>query len=112
MTNSEEVVIVWTTIPIKMNGSSFARALVEGGVAACVNVFQPSESTYRWAGETLVDNEQTVMIKTTRDCVTSLERTFLELHEYDVPEVLVTTVLDGYAPYLDWVKREVREIQS
>ena len=111
MTNSEEVVIVWTTIPLTMNGGSFARLLVEGG-AAFVHVFQPSESTYRWAGETTVEKEHTVMIKTTRGAVRSLEQTILELHEYDVPEFLVTNVLDGYAPYLDWVKRESGEQQS
>lgn len=112
MTNSEEVVIAWTTIPTTMDGSGFARALVDGGVAACVNVFQQSQSTYRWTGETIVDDEHSVMIKTTRGCVKSLERRILELHEYDVPELLVINVLDGYSPYLDWVKHEAREAQS
>jgi len=112
MTNSEEVVIVWTTIPLAMEKGPFARALVDGGGAACVHVFQPSESTYRWSGETTVDKEHTVMIKTTRGSVDSLEQRILELHEYDVPEFLVTNVSDGYAPYLDWVKRETRVLQS
>ena len=52
------------------------------------------------------------MIKTTRDCVTALERTILELHEYDVPELLVTNVLDGYPPYLKWVSRQACEAKS
>jgi len=112
MTNSEEVVIVWTTIPLTMDGRSFARVLVDGGAAACVHVFQSSESTYSWAGETTVDREHTVMIKTKRGSVDSLEQRILELHEYDVPEFLVTNVSDGYAPYLDWVKRETGGQQS
>ena len=111
MTNSEEVVIVWTTIPTTMDRTLFARALVDGGLAACVNVFQPSESTYRWTGETTVDKEHAVMIKTTRNSVKSLERRILELHDYDVPEFLVINVVDGYGPYLDWVKRETRKAQ-
>ena len=112
MTNSEEVVIVWTTIPTTMDASSFARELVEGGLAACVNVFQESQSTYRWTGETIVDDEKVIMIKTTRHRVRSLERTILKLHEYDVPELLVTNVLDGYPPYLKWVSRQGCEAKS
>jgi len=29
------------------------------------------------------------------------------LHRYDVPEMLVLPVVEGYAPYLDWVRSEV-----
>ena len=80
-------------------------------MAACVNVFQASESTYRWTGETTVDKEHPVMIKTTRNSAKALERRILELHDYDVPEFLVINVVDGYGPYLDWVKRETRKAQ-
>ena len=109
MSNSEEVVIAWTTIPTTMDGNTFARQLVDDRLAACVSIFQRVHSTYRWDATTTVNEEQAVMIKTTRMCVRALERRILELHDYDVPEVVVTAVSDGYGPYLDWVRCEVSQ---
>ena len=109
MSNSEEVVIAWTTIPTTMDGNTFARQLVDDRLAACVSIFQKVHSTYRWDATTTVNEEQAVMIKTTRMCVRALERRILELHDYDVPEVVVTAVSDGYGPYLDWVRCEVSQ---
>ena len=107
MSNSEEVVIAWTTIPTTMDGNKFARQLVEDRLAACVSIFQKVQSTYRWDTTTAVNEEHAVMIKTTAMCVRPLERRILELHDYDVPEFVVTAVSDGYGPYLEWVKGEI-----
>lgn len=110
MSNSEEVLIAWTTIPTSMDGSAFARTLVEDGLAACVSLYPKGYSTYTWTGKTVVEAESAVMIKTTRLRVDSLEHRILELHDHDVPEFIVTNVTDGYPPYLDWVRRAVNEV--
>ena len=109
MSNSEEVVIAWTTIPIEMDASEVARELVNARLAACVSVVQKVHSTYRWEGKIEANEEQALMIKTTRMCVRSLERRILTLHNYELPEFVVTTASDGYGPYLDWVRHEASE---
>ena len=109
MSNSEEVVIAWTTIPTEMDASEVARELVNARLAACVSVVQGVHSTYRWESKIEANEEQALMIKTTRMCVRSLERRILTLHNYEVPEFVVTAVSDGYGPYLDWVRHETSE---
>jgi len=109
MSNSEEVVIAWTTIPTEMDVSELARDLVNARMAACVSVIQKVHSTYRWEGKIEANEEHLLMIKTTRMCVRSLECRILALHNYEVPEFVITVASDGYGPYLDWVRLETSE---
>ncbi len=100
----EAVVMVWTTLPGSSAPSSFARALVTEGLAACVTAQEGLTSVFRWQGAVEEAVEHQLTIKTTAARVDALERRIAELHPYDVPEFLVSPVLSGSAAYLDWVR--------
>ena len=112
MSNSEEVIIAWTTIPMEMDASQVARELVNARLAACVSVIPKVHATYRWEGKIEANEEQLLMIKTTRKSVRSLERRILALHNYEIPEFVITVVSDGYGPYLDWVRYAAADSQG
>ena len=100
-----DVVIVLTTFPADPNGAQvFARALVEDGLAACVNVHQPMTSIYRWEGKVEDALEHQLTIKTTPARVAALIARIEELHPYDVPEILVLPIADGGTAYVQWVR--------
>lgn len=80
-----------------------ARALIERRLAACVNALPGVVSTYRWKGEVCVEGETTLLIKTRSDRLEELTEVLVELHPYDVPEVIALPILEGHQPYLDWV---------
>jgi periplasmic divalent cation tolerance protein len=44
-----------------------------------------------------------VVIKTTRERVTTLRERLRELHSYELPEFVVLSVEDGSDEYLKWV---------
>ena len=100
---SHDYVIVLTTLPADADGAAFARELVEARLAACVNLSAPMESIYRWEGTVEVETERQLVIKTSRDRVAALWDRVRELHPYDMPEFLVTPVVDGNDAYLQWV---------
>lgn len=109
-----DIVIVLTTIPDRPldNGASsepvgdvLARALVEEGLAACVNVLPSMISTYRWKGAIERDVERQVVIKTTRDRVPAIQARLGELHPYALPEFLVVSIAGGGEAYLNWIRR-------
>ena len=100
---SHDYVIVLTTLPADADGAAFARELVEARLAACVNVSAPMESVYRWEGTVEVEAERQLVIKTSRERVAALWDRVRELHPYDMPEFLVTPVVDGNDAYLQWV---------
>ncbi len=87
-----------------------ARALVERRLCACVNVVPGVTSVYRWKGELEVDAESTLLLKTRASLVGALTTAILELHPYEVPEV-VALPIDGSAgnpAYLAWVLAETQ----
>jgi periplasmic divalent cation tolerance protein len=96
-------VIVLSTFPADQDASLLARTLVEERLAACVNVLPPMTSIYRWEGAVEQAAEHQLVMKTTAAKVEALKARIAELHPYDVPEVLVLSVSDGAASYLQWV---------
>ena len=82
---------------------SLAKGLVEGRLAACVNVVPGVVSHYRWKGRLLRDKEALLVAKTTAAKLPSLKRWIAAHHPYAVPEVLALKVDDGSKPYLKWL---------
>jgi len=82
-----------------------ARALVEGRLAACVNVIPSLTSVYLWKGETCEDGESLLLIKTTDETIDVLTERIVELHPYEVPEVISLPVSssEGHSAYLKWL---------
>lgn len=84
-----------------------ASALVEQRLAACVSCL-PARSTYRWQGEVTADDEVLLIIKTVQHRYPALEQSLLELHPYELPEILAVPVSAGLPDYLAWVAESTR----
>ena len=80
-----------------------AGLVVEGGLAACVNVLPSVQSIYRWEGKLENEEESLLIIKTTTTGFPALCDTLAEAHPYDVPEIILLDVADGLPAYLGWV---------
>ena len=100
---SAEYVVVLTTFPSDADGESFARALVDERLAACVNLLAPMESVYRWEGKVETETERQVIVKTSKERLAALWDRVRELHPYEVPEFLVLPIADGNEAYLRWI---------
>jgi periplasmic divalent cation tolerance protein len=108
MHEPSSVVIVLTTFPADQDPRPLARALVEERLAACVNVLPPMRSVYWWEGRVEEASEHQLAMKTTRERVEALKLRLVDLHPYDVPELLVLPIVDGAEPYLNWLTESVR----
>ena len=104
-----EVVLAVATHPDLEGARELARALVEQRLAACVQVLPGLHSTYRWEGAVETAEEVRLELKTTRDRLGLLRGRFVELHPYDVPELVVLDVRDGLPAYLRWVTDSCRD---
>jgi periplasmic divalent cation tolerance protein len=100
---THEHVVVLTTLPGDADAAGFARALVEGRLAACVNLLPLMESIYRWEGNIEKEPERQIVIKTTRLRLVALWERVRDLHPYDVPEFIVLPIVDGNDAYLRWI---------
>ncbi len=99
----EGVCVVLMTAPAG-DAESLGRHLVEEGLAACATLLPGAVSIYRWEGAIERQEECQLILKATAARVPELLERAVELHPYDVPELLVLPVVAGLPGYLDWVR--------
>ena len=92
------------TAPDAAQAERLARALVEEGLAACVNIVPGVRSIFRWQGKVCVDAEVLCLVKTRPALFERARQRILDLHPYQVPEVLAFAVEDGSPAYLTWLR--------
>jgi periplasmic divalent cation tolerance protein len=86
---------------------AIAQALVQEKLAACVSLM-PIQSVYRWQDQIQTEPEWQLLIKTTRHSFEALQARVLELHSYEVPEILAIPIEAGSALYLSWMGANVK----
>ncbi len=97
-------IVVVTTVGTEEQANLISSELVCRRHAACVNVIPGLRSVYRWQGKICRDTEFLLIIKTTESEYTAVERTLLELHGYDLPEILSFKVVRGEQRFLEWIQ--------
>jgi periplasmic divalent cation tolerance protein len=102
------VIVVFSTFPSAEKAAEVARTLVSEQLAACANLVGPVRSIYRWKGEISDDSEVLAIVKTTRERLEAMTARLVELHPYELAEVIALPVEGGHAPYLAWVAGETR----
>jgi periplasmic divalent cation tolerance protein len=99
---------VVTTVDKKEDAAAIAKQLVDEGLAACVQVAGPVESTYRWKGTVETAQEWQCFIKTELRYWDAVQRRIRELHPYELPEIVATPIQHGSREYLDWLTKQLR----
>lgn len=99
-----DALLVLSTCPDADSGQRLARSLVEGHLAACVNLVGPVTSVYRWRDAIETTGEILLVIKTTADRYPALEQGLRAAHPYEVPEIVAVPVQQGLNDYLEWVR--------
>lgn len=100
----DTVLLCYCSCPDAASAQTIAEALVRERLAACVNRLPGIHSIYRWQGAVTTDNEELLLIKTMAIRFEALRARLLELHPYELPELIAVPVERGHAAYLDWVR--------
>jgi len=103
-----DALLVFTTLPTADKAAEIAKLLVDEKLVACANLLPAVRSIYRWQGKMHDENEVLVLLKTRAEQLERLKLRLLEVHPYEVPEVLAVPVESGYQPYLDWLAGETK----
>jgi periplasmic divalent cation tolerance protein len=95
--------VAWTTVARKSDAEGLATAVVEQGLAACVQIEGPILSFYRWNGQLERSEEYRLSLKCGVDQLAALERYVLAHHPYETPEWIVVRADGVGEKYLSWV---------
>ncbi len=96
-------IVVLSTCATEEEAGRIARLLVDGRLAACVNVVPGLRSYYRWKGAVENSDEFLLVIKSARGLFGALSSALEKAHSYEVPEVIALPIVDGSAGYLGWL---------
>ncbi len=98
---------VSTTTEKIQDAERISQTLVQKRLAACVQIIGPVKSTYWWKQEVEYGEEWLCLVKTKKRLVKEVEEAVFSLHPYDVPEFVVTPILTGSSPYMNWLNSEL-----
>lgn len=101
-------VLITTTTGDHSVAEQIAADLVDRRLVACAQIGGPIRSVYRWQGTVEFTEEIVLQLKTTAAQVEAVKQAIAQLHPYDVPEVIVTPIIDGSAEYLKWLDDQTR----
>lgn len=100
------VTFLYATAPNDSDACRLARALVESGCAACVNIIPGMKSVYRWEGRIEEAAEVVMIIKTTTARAAQAHDIILDLHPYDNPAIAAISIdeANSSAGFCDWIR--------
>jgi len=96
-------IVIQTTCSSKDEAKKIAKVLVESKLAACIQIL-PMQSMYIWEGKLCCENEILLNIKTKKANFLKIKSKILELHSYDVPEIIELDISNISEDYLNFIK--------
>jgi len=105
----DEAILVLTHMPDRASARTLARALVEGRLAACVNIGTQVDSLYHWRGQIETAKEVPLAIKTRASRYNAIEAAIRARHPYELPEIVAVPISAALTEYLAWINAETAE---
>ena len=104
---STDLQIALCTVPDEKTAGQIADALVSEKLAACINIVPSIMSVYHWDDAIEHDQELLLLIKTSVSVWPLLEARILELHPYELPEIIAVPIHTGQTDYIKWIKNSL-----
>lgn len=101
-------------IVIKTSGNKYetlrdiAEKILKIKLAACVNLISNVDSIYEWRGEVVREKEIIMLIKTTKNNEPEVYNTIINMHNYEIPEILTFNTHNVGKDYADWLIKVVK----
>ena len=104
----DRAVFVYTTYPSVVEAETAGKTLVEGRLAACVNILPGMVSHYWWQGVIERGEEVVMIIKTRAGLADRVCAAVKESHSYTTPAIMVLPVERIDPGYLGWLMAETQ----
>ena len=104
--NPDNYHIILNTCPDMDVAKKLATLLVQGKMAACINIIPGLTSIYEWEGKLETGTECLLVIKSTKERYPELEKMIHDNHPYELPEIITVPVTGGLSNYLGWVGQQ------
>ena len=101
------VVSVYVLFASSEEAERIGRIVVEERLAACINIFGPVRSIYRWDSAIESAEEVAAILKASDAEADALITRIAGLHSYEVPCIATWPIDKVLGAYADWVETSV-----
>lgn len=106
MAENDKPVLVYSTFPSPAEAERVGAALVDRGLAACVNILPGMTAIYVWEGKRQRESEAVMLIKTRAALADMVVAEARKLHPYTNPALVVLPIDGGSADFLRWITEQ------
>lgn len=103
-----DIVTVYAVFGSQDEAAEIGRAMIEAGLAACVNILPGCRSIFEWDGAISEETEVPALFKTAADTADALIAAIAERHSYDVPAICMWEIGAAFEGYAQWVADRTR----
>jgi periplasmic divalent cation tolerance protein len=103
---NDKPVLIYSTFPSAEEAERIGGALVDRGLAACVNIFPSMTAIYVWQGKRERGSEAAMLIKTRSALADQAIAEARKLHPYTNPALLVLPVTGGSEDFMRWIAEQ------
>jgi periplasmic divalent cation tolerance protein len=101
--SNDKAVLIYSTFPSRKAAEEEGTRLVDGALAACVNIIGGMTSIYLWEGACHRDEEAVMIVKTRHGLRARVIEEMRERHPYDNPALLIIPVEGGSDAFIHWI---------
>jgi periplasmic divalent cation tolerance protein len=103
---NDKPVLIYSTFPSPADAERVGGALVDRGLAACVNIFPGMTAIYVWDGKRQHETEAAMILKTRAELASQLIAEARKLHPYANPALVVVPIAGGSEDFLRWIAEQ------
>jgi periplasmic divalent cation tolerance protein len=100
--NEPEIILIMTTLDSIRDAKNLSKTLINEKLCACVQMEQ-IKSIFEWEGKLSEESEIRLTIKSISENYEAIESVILELHPYELPEIVSLPIQQCYRPFAEWV---------
>lgn len=101
-------ILVYISASNQDEATKIAKTLVDEELCACVNIIPCVRSIYNFQGRAYDESETLLLAKSTSEQFEALNKRVIELHSYELPEVIATQIKHGNEQYICWINKAVK----
>lgn len=98
----QDYCLILTTTNDLQIAEKIASVLLELNLAACIQI-DDVKSYFRWDGRVTLETEYRLVIKAKSSNYNEIENKILEIHNYELPQIIIMNIDYGFQKYLEWI---------
>ncbi|WP_395476611.1 divalent-cation tolerance protein CutA [Rickettsia endosymbiont of Pantilius tunicatus] len=100
----QEFCLVLTTTNDLQIAEKIASLLLELDLAACIQI-DDVKSYFKWDAKVALEKEYRIVIKAKSSNYKKIENKILEVHNYELPQIIKINIDCGLQKYLEWINQ-------